>query len=64
MDDGLAAEVLPNGEVRYWVHIADVSRFVPPGSDLDSAALQRMTTLYLPTGPLMMLPVSSNLAHL
>ena len=58
-------------QVRYWIHIADVSRFVPPGSSLDSTALQRMTTLYLPTGPMMMLPpelvtamsLSSTAAH-
>jgi exoribonuclease R len=38
------------------IHIADVSAFVKPGSQLDNYAKQRMTSLYLPNGTKHMLP--------
>lgn len=50
IDDGLAAEALPNGGVRLWIHIADPSRWVLPGSPLAVEAARRASTLYLPTG--------------
>ncbi|MFN2292665.1 MAG: ribonuclease catalytic domain-containing protein [Anaerolineae bacterium] len=50
-DDALSLE----GE-RLWVHIADVAALVPPDSDADLEARARGATLYLPEGPVPMLP--------
>ena len=40
-DDAISAEELPDGAIRVWVHIADVSAFVKPGSALDREAFRR-----------------------
>jgi exoribonuclease II len=50
IDDGLSVERLPNGDVRMWVHIADPSRWVAPGDELDVHARFATRTLYQPTG--------------
>ena len=49
-----------------WVHIADVSSFVPIGSRLDDEARKRSTSVYLPDRVLPMLPeiISNHLASL
>ena len=52
IDDGLAAETLAGGGVRVWIHIADPSRWVNPGTPLAAEAERRGATLYLPTGAL------------
>jgi ribonuclease R len=55
-DDAISAERLRDGRVRIWVHIADVSAFVTPGSLLDREARQRATSVYLPGAVEPMLP--------
>ena len=50
-DDALSLE----GE-RLWVHVADVSALVSPDSPADLEARARGSTLYLPDGPVPMLP--------
>jgi exoribonuclease II len=57
IDDGLSVETLENGRQRVWVHIADPSRWVTPGDELDREAQRRSTTVYLPTGMIPMFPV-------
>lgn len=42
--------------VRLWVHVADVSHYVTPGSALDRHAKKRATSVYLPGRVLPMLP--------
>ena len=56
IDDGLSVEDLGGGNRRLWIHIADPTRFVFPGDDLDLEARRRSTSLYLPTGTISMFP--------
>ncbi len=46
-DDAVSAETEGDG-VRLWVHIADVAAHVRPGGGLDSEALRRGTSTYVP----------------
>jgi len=56
IDDGLSVEYLDDGRSRIWIHIADPTRLVSPGDDLDLEARKRSTSLYLPTGMISMFP--------
>jgi exoribonuclease-2 len=56
IDDGLSVESLPDGQHRLWIHIADPTRWLCPGDELDLEARRRCTTIYLPTGMIPMFP--------
>ena len=56
IDDGLSVEFLEDGQQQIWVHIADPTRLLTPGDELDLEARRRTTTLYLPTGMVPMFP--------
>lgn len=56
LDDALSVEQLDDGNVRIGVHIADVSFFVQPDTDLDKEAQNRSTSVYLIQKVLPMLP--------
>lgn len=47
-DDAISVEALGGERRRVWVHIADVSAFVRPGSPVDREAYLRGTSVYLP----------------
>ncbi len=55
-DDAIAVAPLPRDGFRLFVHVADVSSFVPPGSALDLEARRRGTSVYFPDRVLPMLP--------
>lgn len=57
IDDGLSSEPLQDGRHRLWIHIADPTRWVEPGDQLDLEARRRCTTVYLPTGTIPMFPM-------
>ena len=57
IDDALSLETDTTGE-WIWIHIADPSRLIPPGSSLDAEARRRATSLYLADGVLPMLPMT------
>jgi exoribonuclease II len=58
IDDGLSLETLADGRCQIWVHIADPTRFVSVGDELDLEARRRATTIYMPTGMIPMFPTS------
>jgi ribonuclease R len=55
-DDAISAEALGEDHWRVWVHIADVSAFVAPGSPVDREAYRRATSVYVPGRVEPMLP--------
>ncbi|MBP3818184.1 MAG: RNB domain-containing ribonuclease [Butyrivibrio sp.] len=65
MDDAISLEVTSSGYIL-GVHIADVTAYVLPHSDLDQEALNRGTSIYLPSLTIPMLPevLTNNLCSL
>ncbi|WP_437229912.1 ribonuclease R [Planctomicrobium sp. SH661] len=65
-DDAISLERWENGHWHLGVHIADVSHFVQPGTEIDREAQLRGTSVYLPTKVIPMLPevISNGLASL
>ncbi len=55
-DDAISAEDLDDGRVRVWVHIADVTAYVRPGTALNRVAFERGTSVYVPGTVEPMLP--------
>jgi ribonuclease R len=55
-DDAITLERLPNGHYWLGVHIADVSHYVRPGSELDREARERGTSVYFPERAVHMFP--------
>ena len=65
-DDAISFRVLKNGNYEIGVHIADVSYYVEPGTELDNEAYARATSVYLPDRVNPMLPerISNELCSL
>jgi len=65
-DDALSIRLLSNGVYEIGVHIADVSYYVEPETELDEEAYKRATSVYLPDRVNPMLPerISNELCSL
>ncbi|HTS45196.1 MAG TPA: ribonuclease R [Puia sp.] len=65
-DDAISFRYLKNGLYEIGVHIADVSHYVEPKSELDNEAYSRATSVYLPDRVNPMLPerISNELCSL
>jgi ribonuclease R len=65
-DDAISIRPLNNGNYEIGVHIADVSYYVEPGTQLDDEAYKRATSVYLPDRVNPMLPerISNELCSL
>jgi ribonuclease R len=55
-DDGICLERAQDGNWKLWVHIADVSHYVKPGTALDQEAALRGNSTYLVDRVIPMLP--------
>jgi ribonuclease R len=55
-DDAICLQPAPNQQWKLWVHIADVSHYVKPGTALDEEARKRGNSTYLVDRVIPMLP--------
>jgi ribonuclease R len=55
-DDAISAEAIGDELRRIWVHVADVTAYVRPGSPLEREAYRRATSVYVPGAVEPMLP--------
>ena len=56
VDDALSVTELPGGQLRIGIHIAVPALGIAPGSALDAAARERLSTVYFPGQKITMLP--------
>jgi ribonuclease R len=55
-DDAVSARREDDGQVRVWIHIADVTAYMRPGGRLEREAFRRGTSVYVPGAVEPMLP--------
>jgi ribonuclease R len=55
-DDALSFEELQSGDIEVGIHIADVTHYVTPNSEIDKEATRRATSIYLVDRTIPMLP--------
>lgn len=55
-DDAISLEILPNGNYLLGIYVADATKHIRRGSNIDLEAFRRSETIYLPKEPITMLP--------
>ncbi len=63
IDDALSVTRRPDGSVTIGIHIAAPALGIEPGSALDAAARERLSTVYYPGGKITMLPEAAIAAY-
>lgn len=56
IDDAFSVTLLPDGNWRVGIHIAAPALVIKSGSEIDSMARERLSTVYFPGGKITMLP--------
>ena len=56
IDDALSVQWLDDGNIRVGIHIAAPALGIAPGSELDTVARERLSTVYFPGDKITMLP--------
>ncbi|KAJ9694715.1 hypothetical protein PVL29_010270 [Vitis rotundifolia] len=56
LDDALSATRLLDGRIKIWIHVADPTSLVQPGSIVEREAMKRGTSIFLPTATYPMFP--------
>ncbi|CAA2972080.1 ribonuclease II, chloroplastic mitochondrial isoform X1 [Olea europaea subsp. europaea] len=56
LDDALSATRLQDGRIKVWIHVADPTSLIQPGSMIDKEAMKRATSVFLPTATHPMFP--------
>jgi exoribonuclease-2 len=56
IDDALSVQWQDDGTIRVGIHIAAPALGIPPGSELDKVARERLSTVYFPGNKITMLP--------
>ncbi len=56
IDDAFSFTKLNNNNFIIYIHIADVSSYIPPNSDLDIELQKRIQSIYLPNNNIHMIP--------
>jgi exoribonuclease-2 len=56
IDDALSVQWKDDGTIRVGIHIAAPALGIPPGSELDKVARERLSTVYFPGNKITMLP--------
>ncbi|KAK9126966.1 hypothetical protein Scep_015812 [Stephania cephalantha] len=56
LDDALSATRMQDGRIKVWIHVADPTSLVQPGSKIDREAMRRGTSIFLPTATFPMFP--------
>jgi len=59
IDDALSVQRLPDGNMRVGIHIAAPALGIIPGGELDTIAMKRLSTVYMPGNKITMLPVAA-----
>lgn len=56
VDDAISVKPLKDGSIKLYIHIADATKYIQPDDEMSKAALERVSSIYLPDSQFPMLP--------